>query len=387
MNLKCRSFKEVDELIAAGASGQLNQDELPTPALLVDLDALEHNVAKMTRHCKEHGLALRPHAKTHKCPAIAQMLIRAGAVGACTAKLSEACVLAHQGVDGLLVTTPVVGRLKIERAVDLARRHPGVLFTADHPRNIADLSDAATAVGVELGIVVDLRVGRKGGIAPGDAALDLVHSILSSPYLRFAGLQAYAGHASHAQGWEFRRAESLAALTPASEFKRRLEQSGIECPVLTGGSTGTWDIDCGVDGFTEMQPGSFLFMDIDYSLIGGRRGDRFDDFRSALSVLATVVSKPSADTAVVDAGWKAFASDRPFGPELRGVSGVAYAWGGDEHGKLDVSRASREIELGDRLEFDVPHCDPTVNLYDRMFAMRGCCVEAVWSIPARGMCQ
>jgi len=215
----------------------------------------------------------------------------------------------------------------------------------------------------------------------------LAEVIARLPNLKLAGLQAYAGQASHTVGFENRKRVSREAVGPAVETRRLLEKKGIACSLLTVGSTGTYNIDSEMDGVTELQPGSFIFMDVDYHRIGGADGPVYADFKTSLTVIATVVSKPSADTAIIDAGFKAFATDRTFGPQARGAAGLRYAFAGDEHGRLDLAKADRAVNLGDRLEFIVPHCDPTVNLYDRIFATRAEMVEAVWPITARGMSQ
>lgn len=382
------TFEEVDRILAGGdVNGKLSRDDLPTPALLLDLDAFEANVSKMARYCADRNLALRPHGKTHKCPELAKKLIRAGAVGSCCAKLGEAEVFAASGVSGLLITTPVIGERKIRRAVALAARFSDTMFVVDNPVNVRDLNDAAGTECVKLNVIVDLLVGGKGGIPTGQPALELAGLIASMPHLRFAGLQAYAGHASHVEGFARRKDASLEALAPALETRRLLERSGIECGLMTGGSTGTYEADGDLTGIDELQPGSFIFMDSDYNRIGGRDGAVYADFANSLSVLTTVVSKPSREMAIVDGGYKAFATDRPFMPESKSVAGITYSWGGDEHGRVAISHAAREIELGDQLEFIVPHCDPTVNLYDRIYCLRGDSVEAAWTIAARGKSQ
>jgi D-serine deaminase-like pyridoxal phosphate-dependent protein len=375
-------------MLASGdLRGRLTRHDLPTPALVLDLDAFDANVAAMVRHCRAHGLSLRPHGKTHKCPEIAKRLIRAGAVGACAAKISEAEVFADHGVTGLLVTTPVVSPHAIERAVTLARKRNETLFLADHPANVRALDAAAEAAALVLNLVIDLHVGKKGGVLPGEPTLALARLVASLKSLHLAGLQAYAGFASHTVGYDQRRAASAEALRAAVETEHLLVRHGIQCPILTGGSTGTYDIDATIAGMTELQPGSFLFMDLDYRGIGAQDGGPYRDFQSALTVVTTVVSKPTENLAVIDAGTKAFSTDRPIVPEAKGIDGIVYSWGGDEHGKLDVRRASAAVELGDRLEFIVPHCDPTVNLYDRIYCLRGDIVEAVWPIAARGKSQ
>jgi D-serine deaminase-like pyridoxal phosphate-dependent protein len=172
----------------------------------------------------------------------------------------------------------------------------------------------------------------------------------------------------------------------AVETARLIERGGNPCPIVSAGSTGTFNIDSEIDGITELQPGSFLFMDVDYGRIGGPDGPAFVEFTRALSVITTVVSR-HVDTAIVDGGYKAFSTDRPFTPEPIDLPGVSYAWAGDEHGRLDLSRAPRDIKVGDRIEFAVPHCDPTVNLYDCYHVLRGDWVEDIWPIAARGKSQ
>ncbi|MEK7406411.1 MAG: DSD1 family PLP-dependent enzyme [Acidobacteriota bacterium] len=382
------TYAEIERMLARGdLSGKIAKDDLPTPALLLDLDLFEANIARMTGHLRQRKLALRPHGKTHKCPEIAKALIRAGAVGACTAKISEAEAFAREDVTGLLITTAVVGRHKIERAIRLARRRPETIFSVDNARNVRDLNDAAAAARVKLNVAVDLRVGNRTGIQPGEPALGLAQQIASLSNVRLAGIQAYAGHASHTAGFENRIKVSREAMGQAVETRRLFEAKGIACPWLSGGSTGTYNIDPDIEGVTELQPGSFIFMDIDYNRIGGSDGAVYKDFHNALTVLTTVVSKPAADTAIVDGGLKAFSTDKPFVPESRKREGIAYAWAGDEHGRLTLTGATAALDVGDRVEFVVPHCDPTVNLYDRIYCLRGDAVEKVWRVSARGMSQ
>jgi D-serine deaminase-like pyridoxal phosphate-dependent protein len=369
--------------------GSLVRADIPSPALLLDLDAFEWNVATMAGYLKARSRGFRPHGKTHKCPEIAKALARAGALGSCVAKLSEAEVFAAHGIGGLLVTTAVVGRRKVERAVTLAAAHRDIVFVADDPQQVRDLNDAAAALKasppLRVNVAVDLLFGRTG-IAPGRPALDLARQIGSLPHVRFAGLQAYDGTASHTVGFDARAARSRETMGQAVETRRLVEQDGIACAFVSSGSTGTYNIDSEIDGITELQPGSFMFMDIDYSRIGGRQGPVYADFRTALTVVTTVVSR-RPNVAIVDGGFKAFSTDRAFAPQAKDLDGVTYAWAGDEHGRLDLTSASRDVKLGDRLEFVVPHCDPSVNLYDRIYGLRGDQVEAVWPIAARGMSQ
>jgi D-serine deaminase-like pyridoxal phosphate-dependent protein len=369
------------------ARGTLTKDELATPALVLDLDAFERNVAKMATHCRQSGRALRPHGKTHKCPEIARALIRAGAVGSCAAKLSEAEVFAANGIKGLLVTTAVIGKPKIDRAMKLAAKQPDMIFSVDNAQNVRDLNEAAKAAKLKVNVATDLFIAGRTGITPGEPALGLAQTIVSSSNLKLAGIQAYAGHAAHVIGFEARTKVSREAMAQAVETRRLFERNGIPCPLLTGGSTGTYNIDSEIDGITELQPGSFIFMDVDYNRIGGKSGEVYNDFENSLTVLTTVVSKPTDQQAVVDGGLKAFSTDKPFTPQARGIDGLTFAWGGDEHGKLNLAKASAPVNVGDRLEFIIPHCDPSVNLYDRIYGVRKGQVESVWKIAARGMSQ
>lgn len=380
------------EVRRAAESGRLVRDDIPTPALLLDLDAFEWNVAKMAALLKERGRGFRPHGKTHKCPEIGKALAKAGASGSCAAKLSEAEVFAAHGIDGLLVTTAVIGKTKIERAVKLAAKQRDTMFSVDDAQNVRDLNDVAAAFkgrpSLRLNLAIDLLIGGRTGIETGEPALKLAQLMASLPHVRLAGLQAYDGGASHTVGFAERKARSLETMGRAVETRRLIERSGIECPMVSGGSTGTYNIDSEIDGVTELQPGSFMFMDLDYNRIGGQDGPVYQDFRNALTVMTTVVSRQPA-AAIVDGGYKAFSTDRPFRPQAKdpALKDVPFAWGGDEHGRLDLTKAQRDVKLGDRLEFIIPHCDPSVNLYDSMYCLRGDRVEGMWRIAARGMSQ
>jgi D-serine deaminase-like pyridoxal phosphate-dependent protein len=299
--------------------------------------------------------------------------------------LSEAEVFARNGIRGLLVTTPVIGAAKIARAVDLAIQAPDTIFCVDSPENVRQFNSAAQEAATVVALAVDLYFGRTG-IAPGPPALDLAQLIDKLPHIRFAGLQAYDGAAAHTMGFEMRRARTRETMARAVDTRRLVERHGIACPMVSSGSTGTYNIDAEIDGITELQPGSFVFMDVDYSRIGGPDSAVYTDFRRALTVVTTVVSMQPG-TAIVDGGYKSFSTDRPWGPEPIDLPGAVYSWAGDEHGRLDLRSVPRQVKVGDRIEFTVPHCDPTVNLYDRLYALRGDHVEGIWPIAARGMSQ
>ena len=362
----------------------MTKDDLPTPALLIDLDALEANIEKMSQHAKAHSIALRPHAKTHKCLEVARRQIAAGAVGICCATIREAEAMAAAGITGLLITSEMVGRNRIERLVALTRQCPDTMSVVDNPLHAEQLDDAAKAANVRLNILVDIDPNtRRTGAQAGAAAVQLSEKVDQLPHLNLRGLQCYSGVSSHVVGFEERRRHSEAAMAPALETLRVIQKKGLPVEIMSGGSTGTYNIDTALEGMTELQTGSYVFMDVDYRSIGGAGGAIYDDFTNALFVRTTVISANHAGLVTIDAGFKAFATDRPLVPEIRGLEGVKYHFAGDEHGILEVKEASREIRLGEALEFIVPHCDPNVNLFDKAYVVRGEDVVAVWSI-ARG---
>jgi D-serine deaminase-like pyridoxal phosphate-dependent protein len=246
------------------------------------------------------------------------------------------------------------------------------------------LAEAGRAAKVVVDVLVDVDVGdRRTGVLPGQPALRLAQQIAKERSLRLRGVQAYAGHASHAHGFANRAKVSRTALAQALETRALLAKAGLEVPILSGGSTGTYNIDSDVRGVTELQVGSYVFMDVEYRRIGGRDGAVYTDFRPSLTVLTTVVSDAHPDRVTVDAGTKAFATDVPDRPEAKNYPGLSYRRAGDEFGTLTAAKGAKLPRLGERLEFLVPHCDPTVNLYDRIYAVRGGRVEAIWPTAAR----
>jgi 3-hydroxy-D-aspartate aldolase len=363
----------------------MTRDEVPTPALLLDADRFDRNLARMAEHVRASGKQYRPHAKTHRCPEIARRQIAAGALGVACAKLGEAEVMAANGVRGLLITTEVVTPGGIDRLAKLLETAPDTLVVVDNAANVETLGREMAAKGRTLNVLVDIDVGgRRTGMQPGEPALVLAREVMKHRALRLRGLQGYAGHCAHVMGWAARRAASHAAMAPLMETRALFERHGLPVDIVAGGSTGTHDIDVELQGLTELQSGSYCVMDLDYRRIGGPNGDMLTAFEMALTVIATVVSVPTSDRAMVDAGLKAFSTDKPFPPEAVERPGVTYEFAGDEHGRLLITDPSRAPRLGERIEFFPPHCDPTFNLYDRVYVVRGPGVEAIWSIAARG---
>jgi D-serine deaminase-like pyridoxal phosphate-dependent protein len=366
----------------------MKRAEIPTPALLLDLDRFERNIQKMAAHIKSAGKKLRPHSKTHKCPEIARRQVAAGAIGVCVAKVGEAEVMAAAGIRNLLITTEVVGPEKIGRLLGVLRRQPETMVVVDHPDNVRELGDAVTRAGLVLNVLVDVDVGgRRTGVQPGEPAFDLGRQVMAQRALNLRGLQGYAGHCAHVMGFDERRRASRRWMGRLMKTRELFERNQLPVDVVTGGSSGTFNIDAELEGMTELQSGSYCVMDLDYRRIGSPRGAAYDDFEMALTVLTTVVSVPSQEMAMVDGGFKAFSTDRPFVPETVEWPGVEYTWAGDEHGRLTTAEPGRLPKLGQLIEFFPPHCDPTINLYDRLYAMRGDQVEAVWEISGRGRSQ
>jgi D-serine deaminase-like pyridoxal phosphate-dependent protein len=362
----------------------LTKADLPTPALLVDLDRFESNLRTMAEHCRRAGCGFRPHAKTHKCPAIAQRQLASGALGICVATVAEAEAMVAAGVSGVLLTSPIVDTRKIARMVRLAKDGQ-VMLAVGHQRQIEWLAEAAVAQRLTLDVLVDIDVGdRRTGALPGAPALQLARLIASHRSLRLRGVQAYAGLASHVAGFEARQKTSRELMAKAVETRDQLTQAGFDAAILSGGSTGTYNIDSTIRGVTELQVGSYVFMDLDYRRIGGKTdATTYSDFPPSLTVLASVVSVTHPDRVSIDAGTKALDTTVPHRPEAKDWPGLTYNRGGDEFGILTFEGGARAPQLGDRIEFLVPHCDPTVNLYDRIYATRGERVEAVWPIAAR----
>ncbi|HYE89716.1 MAG TPA: DSD1 family PLP-dependent enzyme [Terriglobales bacterium] len=363
----------------------MNRDEIPTPALLLDVDRFDRNLVRMSEHVKKSGKQYRPHAKTHRCPQIARRQLEAGALGVACAKLGEAEVMAKAGISGLLITTEIVTSAQMFRLVRMLESAPDTMVVVDNLENVEALARAMAAKGLVLDVLVDIDVGgRRTGAQPGDAALALGRAVSKHRSLRLRGLQGYAGHCAHVMGWAARREASHKAMAPLMETRRLFEKEGLAVEIVAGGSTGTYDIDVELDGLTELQSGSYCVMDLDYQRIGGPTGDTNTAFELALTVAATVVSVPTDDRAMVDAGLKAFSTDKPFPPAAVERPGVTYEFAGDEHGRLLITDRSRAPKLGERIEFFPPHCDPTFNLYDRVYVVRGPSVESVWEIAARG---
>lgn len=362
----------------------MTMDEIDTPALLVDLDAFERNLDGMAAALPP-GVRLRPHAKTHKSPVVARAQIARGAVGVCCQKVSEAEIMVEGGVDDVLVTNEIWGGAKLDRLAALATR-ARVGIAVDHPASIRDLAAAAGWFGARLDAYVEIDVGAgRCGTEPGAPAVRLAEAIAGAEPLRFAGLQAYQGAAQHVRGHGERRTLIDKAVGQVRTTLAMLHEAGLDCPVVTGAGTGTWEFEAASGVYTELQAGSYCFMDADYARnldAEGREGGRFE---TALFVLATVMHRRGATHAVIDAGTKSFNFDD--GAPLCRDSAILYTGKSDEHGVLLAPEGT--VAPGDRLLFIPSHCDPTIALHDWYVCVRGLSgptprVDAVWPVAARG---
>ncbi len=359
--------------------------ELPTPALLLNRPALERNISAMATYLESHGKGFRPHAKTHKCPLICQRQIAAGAVGICVAKVGEAVAHAAAGIESILITSPVTTAPKAAVIADLARQISGLSVVVDSMAGVDVLAaqlDASSPVAVLIDL--DVAMGRTGARGL-DKVLALHERIVAHPMMRFAGVQHYAGHLMHVEGFDRRREKSLSLWSRLrDEVLTGLAERGIECAVVTGAGTGTYNIDVEVPELTDLQVGSYIFMDEEYRLIGGRESERFDDFEVSLNVACTTISQPRNGAITVDGGYKAFASDS-VAPVTDALPDVKFHFAGDEHGVLALPDGEQELRLGQILQFVTPHCDPTVNLHDYYWVQEeDNLVHSCWPITARG---
>ncbi|PSR77804.1 hypothetical protein BD289DRAFT_463501 [Coniella lustricola] len=375
---------------------------LDTPSMLVDLSQMESNIATLMDTLLPSGVLVRPHLKTTKCAALAARLAAVGATGACVAKLSEAEVLCAKGCDDLLITCVIVGAVKVQRLVELVRRHRRV-------RIVVDDAGAASAIDAALGragflagkgadggggrggdddaallTLVDVDVGlHRTGVQPGAEARKLARHVAGLQYLRLIGVQGYEGHVQHVHGAEARSAMCRASMALLTRTADELRADGHAIDVVTAGGTGTAEVCAAVAGVTEVQPGSFLFMDTDYrNAIGEAK------YKSSLTILSTVLSAQGPRTVTIDAGLKSLTTDSGLAETK--IKGYMYGVLGDEHGSLTWEEEEEErlrLKVGDRVEMVPSHIDPTINLHDVYYAHRDGVVEEIWTVDARGKVQ
>jgi len=364
------------------------KSDLDTPALIVDIDKLKHNIADMADFAAAEGIQLRPHAKTHKTPEIGQLQLEAGALGLTVAKLSEAEVFIEAGCREILVAYPLVGEAKHRRLIELCGR-ANITTVADHPDIAEELSRSTSASGLELPLLVEVDTGlNRCGVQPGAPALELAHQIARLPGLRFAGLLTHEGHAQLAGAPDQVRATGLSAGEMMAETAELIRKSGLEVPIISVGLTATAKITATVAGVTETRPGIYVFYDRSEVLHQVVTPDR-----CAARVLATVATRPTADRIILDSGTKALTSDRAgVTPPVTGHGYVI------DHPDWEIKSLSEEhgataippddpVRIGDRVEIVPNHICPVINLFDSMFITRGDSVVDEWTVAARGKSQ
>ena len=361
---------------------------IDTPALVLDRQKLRDNIQTMQAFAEQMGVAVRPHIKTHKCTHIARLQREYGAIGISAAKVSEAEALVKAGIDGILITSPVVTEHKITRLITLLQRTPDLMVVVDSAANANRLNEVCAKANLILTCLVDIDPGvHRTGVSYAEAPA-LARFIHNHSHLRLAGLQCYAGNLQHISGFEARKEASSSAMSQAAAVRRLLLEAGLPCPILTGTGTGTFDIDSAIEGVTEIQPGSYTVMDQEYADIEGCDQQPFNRFHHAMTQLVTVISANHDTHVTVDAGLKALYID-PTKPRIISHPGLMYDWNGfgDEHGKITASPGVPLPVVGETLELIVPHCDPTINLFDRFYIVEEDQVVDTWPIDLRGCSQ
>ena len=363
--------------------------ELDTPCLTIDIDILERNLTNMQATARAAGKNIRPHAKTHKCSLLARKQIEAGAIGVCAAKVSEAEVLADAGIQGILITGPVVSAPKIERLAAILKKDSTAMAVVDHPENIRRLDETMKGRGLSLDVLLDIDVGLgRTGVLP-ESALELAEEITHCSNLRLKGIQAYAGFVQHIRSYPERKKASLECMQRAADLFCNLKEKEQGCTIFSGSGTGTYDIDIHIPEQTELQVGSYAVMDAEYWNIAAKTDPaRFVDFQPAMTLLTTVVSANHPQFITVDAGLKSLYQNGgvPF-VISPGFTDLKYEWFGDEYGKLIRSNGGNLPQLGAVLELVTSHCDPTINQFDCLYIIQGEKVVDRWPIDLRGKSQ
>ena len=358
-------------------------EDVDTPALLLDLDAFEFNIQLMAGFAKKFGINHRPHAKTHKSPVVAQKQIAAGAVGQCCQKVAEAEILVAGGVRDVLVSNQIVGRRKLDRLAGLAR-NANISVCVDDQDNINQINAAAKRFNAKIDVLVEIDIGAgRCGVVPGKAAVELAQIIAKNSNLTFGGLQAYQGRAQHIRGFGERKIAIEKAGKLVQETIHLLSEAGLECRLVTGAGTGTFQFEADSGIWNELQAGSYCFMDADYGLNLNETGEFINTFRNSLFIWSTIMSHPTKDRAVVDAGHKATSIESGL-PLVADLKDVKYVSASDEHGSLALGRDAIDLKIGQKIRLIPGHCDPTVNLHDWYIGIRNGMVEAIWPVEARG---
>jgi len=363
----------------------MDEADIQTPCLVVDLDAFERNVAKMRDHAAAMGVRHRVHGKMHKSVDVAQYQIDHGdAVGVCCQKVSEAETFARAGIKDILVSNQVRDPAKIDRLARMPKLGARTLCCVDDIENVADLSEAATRHGTEIECLVEIDCGAgRCGVTTTDAVVEIAKAIDAAPGLKFGGLQAYQGAMQHLDKYEDRKAKIDIAIDMVKDAMAGLKAVGLDCDTVGGGGTGSYYFEGNSGVFNELQCGSYAFMDADYGRILDKDGQRIDagEWENALFILTSVMSHVKADMAICDAGLKAQSVDSGL-PVIFGRKDVEYIKCSDEHGV--IADPDGVLKVNDKLKLVPGHCDPTCNVHDWYVGVRNGKVEKLWPVSARG---
>lgn len=361
------------------------ESEIQTPALVLDLDALERNIRKMGEIAKAMGMRHRLHGKMHKSVDIAHLQQElGGACGVCCQKVSEAEVFARGGIMDVLVTNQVRDPAKIDRLARLPLLGARALCCVDDKDNVADLSAAATRHGTQVECLVEIDCGAgRCGVTSTKAVVDIAQAIAMAPGLRFAGIQAYQGAMQHLESFEERREKLDIAIAMVRDAVEALRALGLECDIVAGGGTGSYYFEGASGVYNELQCGSYAFMDADYGRIRDADGQRIDqgEWENALFILTSVMSHAKPEKAICDAGLKAQSVDSGL-PFIYGRDDVEYVKCSDEHGV--IADPAGVLKVNEKLRLVPGHCDPTCNVHDWYVGVRNGVVESVWPVSARG---
>jgi 3-hydroxy-D-aspartate aldolase len=377
---------DLDVGFDAPAVPGMDEADIQTPCLILDLDALERNIKKMGDYAKAHGMRHRAHGKMHKSVDVLKLQMElGGAVGVCCQKVSEAEVFAREGIKEILVSNQVRDPAKIDRLAQLPKLSGGeVIVCVDDIDNVADLSEAARKHGTDLGVFVEIDCGAgRCGVTTTDAVVEIAKAVRDADNLTFRGIQAYQGAMQHIDSFDERKAKLDAAIKQVSDAVEALKAEGIETDLVSGGGTGSYYFESNSGVYNELQCGSYAFMDADYGRILDEDGNRIDagEWENAFFILTSVMSHAKADKAIVDAGLKAQSVDSGL-PVIHGRDDVEYIKCSDEHGV--VSDPKGVLKVNDKLRLIPGHCDPTANVHDWYVGVRGGKVETLWPVSARG---
>jgi D-serine deaminase-like pyridoxal phosphate-dependent protein len=362
------------------------RSKLNTPALGVDLDAMERNMKAMSEFARTYGVALRPHGKAHKSPQIAKLQIAGGAVGVCCATIGEAEVMAAGGIDDILITAPLPAPPKLARLERLLASVPRLSVVVDLVDTVERMAAFTRSAAHELTVLVDVDVGqRRTGVTDSGTAVQIARRIAGAKGMRLGGLQGYAGNLQALVSYEERAAKCAAVHDKLRALRKHLEDNGLRCSVVTGVGTGTLLADAASGVFTEIQPGSYLYMDAQYSGVEISK-ENPAPFKTGLRLFTRIISAPHPGAATTDAGHKSMPADGPAAPKVvaGAPEGTVYKYAGDEFGRLEFADKNHRAEVGTLVECHVPHCDTAMAVHDHLLGFRGDTLETTWPIEARG---